>query len=462
MDTREQTRIGRDPDRDGDWDGDWGPPLDVGPEGRRRRRPWLRRLLTLVLVVLLVVVGWAGALAWHLDSSIERLDVSGRSARTGSRINVLVIGSDSRADLSEEERSTLRTGSAEGERTDSIMVLSVRGSEASLTSFPRDLWVTRCDGTDGRINAALGIDGPGCLVDTVESLGDIPIHHYVEVDFGGFSELVDAVGGVRICVDKALDDPLAGIDLQPGCQRMDGPTALGYVRTRKLDNDLERIKRQQQFLAALAGEVATPATVVNPVRAWSTTGAVGAAIRADRDLGIVEFARLGWGARAMAAGDLDTATVPGTPATINGADVLEPDLVAAEEVLAPLREDAGGVGDDAEEVALPDRDQVTVTVLNGGSISGAARSTAEALAALGYGTGDIDNADTTETTTIVVAPGGEAAAERVSRDLPVRPAVDASGTVGDRQVADGEVVIVLGNDLDPAGVGEDAGAAPEG
>ncbi len=442
MDTRRHDTVPTQSD-------DWGPPLEGG--GRRRRpRRGLRRVTTTLLVVVLVLAGWAAALAWHLDSSIERVDVPGLSARTGSRVNVLVIGSDSRADLSDDQRDELNTGNAEGERTDSIMLLSVAGRDASLTSFPRDLWVTRCDGSQGRINAALGIDGPGCLVDTVEALGDVPVHHWIEVDFGGFQELVDAVGGVELCVDKALDDPLAGIDLQPGCQVMDGATALGYVRTRKLDSDLERIKRQQQFMAALAGELATPATVVNPVRAWQTSGAVGAALRADRDLGVPEYLRLAWGGRSIAGGDLDAATVPGTPAMIGGAAVLEPDLAAAEEVLAPLRQDAGSPNDGADQVELPAREEVTVTVLNGGSIAGAAQTTSDALASLGYGVGEVGNADGVDTTTVVAAPEGEGAARRLVADLPVTARVDTSGEVAGRSLAGNDVVLVLGGDLDPA------------
>lgn len=462
MDTRQYTPAERAALRDPGSDDDWGPPMEAGGGGRRTRRPRRRRawrvLLLVLLVPLVAVAAYGGALTWHLMDSIERIDVPGRSARTGSRVNVLVIGSDSRENLSDDQRRELTTGDAVGERTDSIMVLSVAGRDASLTSFPRDLWVTRCDGSQGRINAALGLDGPGCLVDTVESLGDFPIHHYVDVDFGGFQGLVDAVDGVEICVDKALDDPLAGIDLEPGCQVMDGTTALGYVRTRKLDNDLERIRRQQQFVAALAGAVASPDTLRSPVRAWRTTGAVGEAIRADRDLGLVALARLGLGARAMAAGDLETATVPGTAARINGAAVLEPDLSAAQELFDRLRSDAvpGVEADqDAAPVDLPGRDEVGVTVLNGGTVSGGARATADALAGLGYAITDVGNAEPTETTTIVVGPGGELAAERLSSDLPLSAVVDDDGEIGDRTVVGTEVVLVLGSDLDPTQLDDD-------
>nr|WP_274388073.1 LCP family protein [Salsipaludibacter albus] len=401
------------------------------------------------MVVLLVVVAWGAALAWHLDSSIQRVEVSGLTPRDGARVNLLVVGSDSRADLSDEERNQLTTGDAEGERTDSIMVLSVRGSEASLTAFPRDLWVTRCDGSEGRINAALGIDGPGCLVDTIEGLSDVPIHNWAEVDFGGFRELVDAVGGVEICVDTDLVDPLAGLDLAAGCQVLDGTQALGYVRTRKLDNDLERIKRQQEFLGALARRLATPRTVLDPVRAWQTTGAVGAALRADPGLGLVEFARLGWGGRSMAAGEVTTNTVPGTPTTINGAAVLEPDLVAAEELFAPLRTDAAPVGDASARptVAMPDRSAIEVTVLNAGDVPGLAGTTADALSVLGYDVVEVGDTSDVATTTIVAGPDGEGAARRVAADLPVDPTMDTGGSFDGRTVTGDAVVLVLGGDL---------------
>jgi LCP family protein required for cell wall assembly len=130
--------------------------------------------------------------------------------------------------------------------------MTIQGGRTALLAFPRDLLVTRCDGSTGRINVAEAIGGPSCLVQTVRELSGIDVQHYLRVTFGGFVDVVDAVGGVELCLEEPIDDRDAGIDLPAGCQVLEGPDALGYVRVRKIDDDLGRIQRQQRFLQALA------------------------------------------------------------------------------------------------------------------------------------------------------------------------------------------------------------------
>jgi LCP family protein required for cell wall assembly len=223
----------------------WGPP--VRGRGRRRRRGlrWLLvTLLVVVLVALLLLVLW-------VSSRIPTIDV-GELAGPTRPMHVLVVGSDSRDELTDEQRRELSTGSAEGDRTDTIFVLSVQGTRAAMLAFPRDLWVTRCDGSAGRINVAEDIGGATCLVRTVRDVSGLDVQHYVRVTFGGFVDIVDAVGGVELCLEDPINDRDAGIDLPAGCQVLEGPDALGYVRVRKIDDDLGRIQRQQTFLQALA------------------------------------------------------------------------------------------------------------------------------------------------------------------------------------------------------------------
>src|SRR6056297_1054617 len=226
----------------------WGPTV---AGGRRRRRP-VRWVLRLVLWALLVLVVALVAFMLWANAQIPRQEVGGLASRGSGPINVLLVGSDSREDLSDDERRELSTGSAEGERTDTIILLSVDGGDVALLSFPRDLWVTRCDGSVGRINAATRVGGPSCLATTVSSLSGIDIHHYATVTFGGFRDLVDAVGGVELCLEAPIADRDAGIDLPAGCQVLDGTDALGFVRVRKIDDDFGRMGRQQEFLRAFA------------------------------------------------------------------------------------------------------------------------------------------------------------------------------------------------------------------
>jgi LCP family protein required for cell wall assembly len=270
---------------------------------RRRGPARLVRSVALLLVVLTVA---APVLVLVL---LPRQEVTNLSP-AGRSFNVLLVGSDSRADLSEEERRELTTGAAGGDRSDTIMLMTVQGANVGLLSFPRDLSVERCDGSVGRINGAVAIDGPGCLVDTVERLSGMDVHHHVTITFGGFRDVVDAVGGVELCLDRAIRDRSAGIDLPEGCQVLDGADALGYVRVRKIDSDFARIERQQQFLRALAKELLDPTLVVRPWRLVAITLGVSRAMVVDQRLGPIDLLRLAIGLRLLAGGGAVTATVP--------------------------------------------------------------------------------------------------------------------------------------------------------
>jgi LCP family protein required for cell wall assembly len=411
----------------------WGPTVSGGRPRRRRRRV----LTALLLVLLLLPLVYALVVALVANANITRIPVEGLADGAGP-MHVLVVGSDSREGLTEEERRELTTGSAEGDRTDTIFVLSVSGGKVGMLAFPRDLYVRRCDGSTGRINVATQIGGASCLIRTVSDLSGLPISHFVSVSFLGFRDIVEAVGGVDVCLDRPISDAFAGIDLPAGCQTLSGRDALGYVRVRKIDNDLERIKRQQGFLRALAGEVLSPSTLVDPVRTVRTAAEIGSALTADTTLGPIDLAQLGFVMRGLATGSAVTATVPGTPASRGGAAVLVPDQAAAEELFRGFR-DGSALGA-AEGAASVERGDVTVDVLNGAGIGGAATRTAEELEALGWGIGQVGNAQPRDRTRIAYPPELRAAAELLRRDLPV-----AAELVEDRSV--GTVTLLLGRDL---------------
>jgi LCP family protein required for cell wall assembly len=274
---------------------------------QRRRRPAAVRLL-LAVVALALVAAVTAPLAVLL--LLPREPVDGLAAG-GSPLHVLITGSDSRAALSPEERIALTTGSAGGERADTIILLTVDGGRAGMLSFPRDLSVERCDGSVGRINGALAIGGPSCLVETVHRLSGIRAHHHLTITFGGFRDVVDAVGGVELCLERPIRDRSAGIDLPEGCQVLDGADALGFVRVRKVDSDFGRIGRQQQFLRALAAEMTDPTLLVRPWRLVPLVIGASRAVTVDDRFGPVDLLRVAIGMRAVSAGDAVTATVPG-------------------------------------------------------------------------------------------------------------------------------------------------------
>lgn len=409
---------------------EWGPTVRGG-RPRRGWGRWVRRLLLLAVVVPLVVGLAAGAYAFV---RLGREPVEGLAA-AGTQFNVLVVGSDSRAGLSREERRELRTGSAGGNRADTLFVLSVRGGDAAMLAFPRDLYVTRCDGSQGRINAALGVGGPSCLVRTVADLSGIPVHGFMTVSFGGFRDIVDAVGGVQMCLDEPIADRDAGIDLPAGCQRLSGPDALGYVRVRKIDNDLERIERQQQFLGALADELVSPSTLLNPLRLFPTAGSTAEALTVDQRMGPIDLGRVALGIRGLTGGGAVSRTVPTQPTTIGGASVLQQIDTEAPALYAAFR-DGTIFAEGGDGLA---RSDVRVVVLNGTSVSGLAGQTADRLEAAGYQVADVGNAPAREVTTVRYPPGQEPAARLVAGDVPSEVTLEETSEVT-------SVTLVLGTD----------------
>lgn len=332
-------------------EGGWGPTVAHHLRTDVRGGP-VRGTVRTVGVIAAVLFGLALLAPLWVALRLPRAEVEGL-ADGGRPLHVLITGSDSRAGLTDEERAALSTGSAAGERSDSILILTVSGSRAAMLAVPRDLLVERCDGSVGRINAAIGIGGPSCLVATVRQLTGLPIAHHVAVTFGGFRDVVDAVGGVELCLDAPISDRSAGIDLPEGCQVLDGTDALGYVRVRKIDDDLQRIKRQQRFVQALAGELVDPTLVLRPWRLYAIANDLGKAVTVDEGLGPVRLLRLALGMRALAAGGVPAATVPADPGTTGaGAYVLIPREVEGERLYAMFRD--GSVLDGALE---PDEDE---------------------------------------------------------------------------------------------------------
>ena len=289
---------------------------------RRRKSPWrwVRRFLFLLLV-LVVAIGWAG---YYLDGKLHRIDAlvayPGRVADTPGT-NWLLVGSDSRADLTPEQQEQLATGGDVGDgRTDTIMLVHIpKSGTPTMVSIPRDSYVPIPGyGTD-KINAAyafgLGEEpddpasprGAQLLVQTIEEVTGLHIDHYGEIGFSGFAGLVDAIGGVHLCVDQPIDDPKAGINLAAGCQTLDGAQALGFVRTRSLPgDDFTRIQNQRKFLSALLSQATTIGTLVNPFKAWPLARDTADTMRVDESDHLWDLARLGWALR----GDMVQTTVP--------------------------------------------------------------------------------------------------------------------------------------------------------
>lgn len=277
-----------------------------------RRVSWPKRIGAVLAVVLLATV----AFAIYLDSSMNRIeaiaDYDDRPSGAGGT-NWLIVGSDSRGGLTAAQEDELNTGDAAGNRTDTMMLLHTSAfGQTSLISLPRDSLLPIPGHGRNRLNAAYSIGGPELLTQTVETASGLEIDHYAEIGFEGFSGMVDAVGGVEMCLDEPLDDPLAGVDLPEGCQELDGRNALGFVRSRAFPNaDLQRIQNQRKFLSALVSQASSPATVLNPFRMVPLADAGIATLTVDESTHVWHLLRLGWAMRSLSGGSGGvTTTVP--------------------------------------------------------------------------------------------------------------------------------------------------------
>jgi LCP family protein required for cell wall assembly len=272
----------------------------------------LWRWVAVCLVVALAGLG--GAVTW-IDTSLHRAavlaDYPDRPA-AGRGTTWLLVGSDSRNDLTPAQQAELSTGGDTGNgRTDTIMLVHVPGlgssTAPSVVSIPRDSYVPIPGHGSDKINAAYAIGGGPLLVQTVELATGLRLDHYAEIGFGGFANVVDAVGGVTMCPREPINDPLAGIDIPAGCQRFDGRSALGYVRTRATARaDLDRMITQREFVSALLHRAASPVVWLNPLRWYPVATAATRALTVDEGAHVWDLARLGWALQ----GSTVTATVP--------------------------------------------------------------------------------------------------------------------------------------------------------
>ncbi|QBI18263.1 hypothetical protein ER308_00870 [Egibacter rhizosphaerae] len=368
--------------------------------GRKRRRV-LIGVSVAVGVFVLGASAAAAALVWRFDQGIERRDVDfseqasqGEEAaeedpgepddrdsdedRDGTQdtaeddvelpdpvdevVTVLVAASDDRSVLTEEEQAELGTGGdRNSERTETNMLvrLDPDGPRADILSLPRDSYVELCDGSLGRLNTAYGIGersdvgGPTCLVQTISNWTGITPDHYAKIDFRGFVDLVDAVGGVEMWMEAPIQDEDANLDVEAGCQVFNGGEALAFSRARSIDNDFGRIARQQRLLVELRDEVVSGQTAVSPRRLLDLTDAAASSLEVDEDLTLNRMRQLAVAGLDVPSEDIHTATMPGEIAD-EPPYVTHVDPVDVAELSAAFVD--GALGDVAEDTTDADED----------------------------------------------------------------------------------------------------------
>lgn len=260
------------------------------PVRPRKRRPL--RWLAAALVLLLVLIGARVAWLWHdVDSKLQRVDaLSG--ARDTSGETWLIVGSDSRANGGVPQDGT------EGSRADSIMVLhKASNGQASLTSLPRDTYVEIPGYDDDKINSAYSYGQAPLLVQTAERLTGLTMDHYVEVGMGGVTRMVDAVGGIDVCLDYDVDDHDSSLvwDTSKGtCQEVDGDKALAYSRMRKSDptGDIGRAQRQRTVVSAVVSKAMSAQTLINPFRQDKLVDSGTQALTVDEDASPLDLGQM--------------------------------------------------------------------------------------------------------------------------------------------------------------------------
>ncbi|WP_078888879.1 LCP family protein [Streptomyces sclerotialus] len=299
----------------------YGPRRAHARRPRKRHRLW-RAAFGLVAAVLAGAVGTYGWAEAKLNRDVD-LDSYGNRPPRGKGTNYLIVGSDSRAGLSQDDLKDLHAGGGGGRRTDSMILLHTGAHGTSMVSLPRDSWVTvprRTDPTTGKtsgptgdkLNAAFSYGGPQLLARTIEYNTGLRIDHYAEIGFAGFVNIVDAVGGVRMCLERGIKDEKSGADLKKGCQTLDGKQALAFVRQRhqEAEGDLGRTKNQQKFLASLAHQAAEPGTLLDPAEIYPTVDAGLDTLVVDKGTDLRDLTRLFRAVRSVTGGKGKQINVP--------------------------------------------------------------------------------------------------------------------------------------------------------
>jgi LCP family protein required for cell wall assembly len=422
---------------------------------------WIRTPVLVFAAVMAVLFSltavWALNVFVTVGSEIDHVAVSGiddpwdfgKNPR-----NVLLLGSDSRAGLSEEEQAAFGTEeTVGGQRSDTIILMSIdpRREQVVVVHFPRDLRVEIPGHGFDKINAAYEYGGPDLVVRTVRDFTGMRIHNYMEIDLAGFEHLVDTLGGVRICVDRPMDDEKAGLHIpKAGCYDMDGPTALAFVRARSVTGDLipdfSRIARQQQFMRATMNRLLSVDSLLDDQVIREAVGAV----RVDSGVDAGVLVELGQRLRALAEEDpsgaesLDLRVVPGSTATIGDVSYVVADQPETRELFEAMR-DGRSLGElgQSQDLTLPSPGIIKVRVLTTfGTGPDGAEDTLRASGFVVLESGVFSSES--EKSEIIFKAGARSRARVLSGYFPELPVREVPSDV----LGDAEVGLIVGSDYE--------------
>lgn len=421
-------------------------------------------------VILLVasVAGIFGFAARNLAGNIEALEIISSPkpvAETGP-LNILLMGTDTRTDQGGGFGSEVEYGGTGRSDTTILIHLSNDRKSAIAVSIPRDSVVnipacTKEDGTTvaertDLFNSAFASAGPACTVKTLETLTGITVNHAVIVDFIGFSNVVDALGGIKVCLTEAIDEPVengAGIQLPAGVQVVDGKNALGLMRARYSladGSDLRRIERQQELISITIDQITDMNLITDLPALYKVLNAATSSLRMDPGLSDLDsLVTLSTSLSSMGSQNVSFVTVPyeGTPdgnhvqwtesanelwsAIINDTG-WPPSEVAVVETTAPSTE--------TENIVVKPSD-VSAIVLNGTRRAGFAALTSDFLKAQGVNVAEVGNAPNKDTAeSVIVHTSGNALKAQLIGQL-----LGISNIAEDPELAGADVAVILGN-----------------
>jgi polyisoprenyl-teichoic acid--peptidoglycan teichoic acid transferase len=423
-------------------------------------RAFLHRLITaFVIAVLLTTVLIAGAYAEAARkvSKVARANIDTSVLQPGG--NYLLIGSDSRAfvDNSQEASQFGSPQQQTGQRSDTIMVVHIddKTGTAFLVSFPRDLWVAIPGIGHAKINAAFNA-GPQRVIETIENDFDVPISHYLEIDFEGLRNVVNTLGSIPIYFPAPARDTKSGLAVpKAGCIHLDGDQALAYVRSRYYESfvngkwvsdptsDLGRIQRQQYFLRTLAQE-SLHAAIKKPWKATDLLDAMLKDISRDPRLGLSSLRAIAYAFHSP--GGVETQTLPVNRQFIDGQDALVLDDAKAAPLLARLRGIGNPTSGSSTGSAAVAPGGIHVAVENGSGQTGLGAHVETSLQGLGFPVvGSATNADRSDyaVTEVRYVAGAAAKAQFLLSELGgAGRAVALNGAAP----SGADIVLVLGRD----------------
>lgn len=438
-----------------------------------------------------VIAGFLGYATLQITDQIEPIKVidSPTPVPEAGPVNFLLMGTDTRTGQGGEFGSEEDYGGTGRSDTTMLVHLAADRKSAVVVSIPRDSMVEIpvCTREDGqvinsrydRFNSAFALAGPACTIKTFESLTGIKINHAVVVDFLGFSNVVDALGGIEVCLNFPINEPSAqgaGISLPAGIQTLRGSEALGLMRARYTladGSDLARIKRQQELLAITIDQVQRKNIITDFTTLYRVATAATSSLRMDEGLANIDsLITLAQSVSGLKSKDITFLTVPfvlsangNTVEWTEEATTLWSSIIQSSLQSSPIpnteteqTQEAAPEPTPQEPVATPlSASDVLVTVLNGTRRAGFAAATSEYLKTQGFNIDEIDNAPNKDTanTLLVYGSGNEEKAQLVAQALQIFNLSEDAELIG------ADVVVVLGNDAPNEFVAPPAESSPE-